>query len=169
MVTSIVPKCTVYTRSYGHGTDRQTDRQTDLSPHRRCLVGPRRDDAAAADARLHLACSRSRHRSGTAATHRSRPLANSVENIVVAAPFSGFPVGDQNAQFIARNMEQTDRRTDRRIAVHIVVVSPGLVQSMLQQLLLDFTWLVQEPRTAQVTKGRVHGPCSQTVISCCFR
>ena len=37
---------------------------------------------------------------------------------------------------------------------HIVVVSPGLVETMLAQPMLDFTWLVRDPSTAQVPQQR---------------
>jgi len=40
---------------------------------------------------------------------------------------------------------------------HIVVVSPGLVESMLAQPMLDFTWLVRDPSTAQVPHAATHG------------
>jgi len=39
---------------------------------------------------------------------------------------------------------------------HIVVVSPGLVESMLAQPMLDFTWLVRDPSTAQVPHAATH-------------
>ena len=39
---------------------------------------------------------------------------------------------------------------------HIVVVSPGLVESMLAQPMLDFTWLVRDPSTAQVPHAAMH-------------